>query len=49
MMPRALVVVHLSARDCIKGTLREASLLGNPKVEVFESDAKYPVNAPPSP
>jgi hypothetical protein len=46
---RALVVGQLSARYSIKGTLREGSFLGNPKDEVFERYAEYPVNGPPSP
>ena len=45
---RALVVGHLSARDSMKGSLGRAPLLGNPKDEVFERNAKCPVNRPPS-
>ena len=40
------MVGHLSARGSMKGTLREGSLLGNPKDEVFERYAKCPVNGP---
>jgi hypothetical protein len=29
-----------------QGTLREGSLLGNPKDDIFERDAKCPVNGP---
>jgi len=39
-------VGHLSMRDSIKGTLREDSLLGNPKDEVFKRYAKCPVDGP---
>ena len=45
----ALVLGHLSARDSIKGTLGRSPLLGNPKDDFFERDAKCPVNGPPSP
>jgi len=43
------VAGHFSARDSIKGTLREGYFPENPKDEVFERDAKFPVNGPPSP
>ena len=43
------MVGHLSARDSMKGTLREGSFTGEPKNEVFERHAKCPVNGPPSP
>jgi hypothetical protein len=43
---RTLVVGHLSVRDSMKGTLREGSLLGNLKDEVFDIYAKSPVNGP---
>jgi hypothetical protein len=37
-------------RDSMEGTLGgRASLLGNPKDEVFERYAKYPVDGLPSP
>jgi len=42
------VVGHLSARDSMKGALRRAPLLGNPKDKGFERYAKCPVNGPPS-
>jgi len=35
---RALVVGHLSARDSMKGTLREGSFTGEPKDEVLFLD-----------
>jgi hypothetical protein len=40
------VVGHLSARDSIKGALREDSCTGNEKDEVFERYAKCPVDGP---
>ena len=40
------MVGYLSARDSMKGTLREAPLLGNPKDVVFEIYAKCPVGGP---
>ena len=42
------MVGHHSARDSMKGTLREGSLLGNLNDEVFERYAKRPVNWPPT-
>jgi hypothetical protein len=44
--PGSLVVGHLSARDSMKGTLREGSFTENPKDEDFERYAKCPVNGP---
>jgi hypothetical protein len=43
------LVGYFSARDSIKGALREGYFPENLKDKVFERDAKCPVHGPPSP
>ena len=43
------MVGHLSVRSSMKGTLGRDPLLGNPKDEVFERYAKFPVDGYLSP